>query len=253
MNKKIACITLDIESDPTSQKDIRLFEEDNLLERYLAIIKKNDVKVTGFIVTSLLEKYGSKLNNLSEHCLIEYGVHSHSHDQYNPCTKEEIERCYYRYQDFFKSTPLGYRAPNGLIDKCGIGTLIDYGFEYDASVFPSLRFDKYGYSNLHFPNTPFRINRGQESIIEIPFACLRTIRLVFSLSYIKLLGMSTYRNLMNLFPLPEIVVLDSHPYDFYIHLLANKMKGWKKVAHLRNANRAFGLFEDIIIMLKKHN
>ena len=49
---------------------------------------------------------------------------------------------------------------------------------------------------------------------------------------------------MNLFPLPEIVVLDSHPYDFYIHLLANKMKGCKKVAHLRNANRAIGLFED---------
>ena len=55
--RKIACITLDTEADfldPTGH--IRLFEDDALFNRYVSIVKKYDVKVTAFLVTSLISE-----------------------------------------------------------------------------------------------------------------------------------------------------------------------------------------------------
>jgi len=52
------------------------------------------------------------------------------------------------------------------------------------------------------------------------------------------------------FPLPKVVIFNMHPYDFYIPLISKHIKGWKKIAHLRNANNAFDIFSQILNTLK---
>ena len=243
---------MDIERDLNDPEEtIRLFDEEEKYQSFVALINRLDCPVTGFVVTSLLGKYGKAFSKLQSDIPIEYEVHSHTHNLKQPCSKQEIYDAREAYTDFFKTPPKGYRAPNGLISQEGIRHLIDSGYQYDASIFPSLRVDEYGYSNLNLPSHPFKIKAPQGSVLELPFASLDRIRLVYSLSFIKLLGIGTYRLLMNFFPLPNIVILDTHPYDFYIRDITQNIPGWKKFAHLRNSRNAARVFEKIVLHLRK--
>ena len=247
MQKKIACISLDIESDLRDPEGrIRLFDDNRLMECFGKIIHEHGVRMTGFLVTSLIESYGSTLKGLNEQFPIEFGVHSHDHDTDNACSRDQIHQAVDTFRTFWGFSPTGYRAPNGLINPEGIHHLMDYAFQYDSSIFPSIRFDEYGYSNLRFPMDPFLFVHGNQSLMEMPLACLKGLRLVFSLSHVKLLGWTFYRILMMFFPLPKVVILNMHPYDFYIPLISKHIKGWKKIAHMRNANNAFDIFNLIL-------
>ena len=146
---------------------------------------------------------------------------------------------------------MGYRAPIGGITKEGLGYLLDHAFAYDASVYTSVRPGKFGYFNLHMPNVPFRVTRGQDSLIEFPFTSISVIRIVFALSYAKLLGWRLYSTLLALFGLPKITLLLSHPHDFYFHLVANGSHGLEKFALSRNAINGFDYFEKMISALKE--
>ena len=60
MTRKIACITVDVEADfldPNGR--IRLFEDERLLTRLVSIVEKRGVRLTAFLVTSLLSKHGT--------------------------------------------------------------------------------------------------------------------------------------------------------------------------------------------------
>jgi peptidoglycan/xylan/chitin deacetylase (PgdA/CDA1 family) len=254
--QKIACITLDIEPDFGDRQRVRMFENEALLERYISIIQANQVNVTGFLVTSLLEPYGPVIERFGRRIPIEFGTHSHDHELAGPCSREQVAKSFRVYQDFWGRAPAGYRTPWGLIDRQGIMNLLDFGYDYDSSLYPSasfypLRSGRKGYWNLHFPPHPFRVVRGQESLLELPMACLQLIRLVFSLSYIKLWGLGMYRTLMRFFPLPDIAVLLAHPYDYYIPLFADQIKGWERRALARNGRNAFDLFDRMIKLLKQ--
>lgn len=252
MNRKVACFTLDLEPDHGDpQRRVRLLEEEVFRERYIAIVRAHGLKVTVFVVTSLLERYGPALRALSEQIPLEFAVHSHSHDPHNACGRDEIERSSQALKEFSGQAPLGYRAPIGRITREGLGHLMDLGFAYDASLYPSVRPGEYGYANLHMPITPFRVTRAQEDIIEFPFTSLPGIRLVFALSYAKLLGWGMYSALMRLFPPPDVVVALAHPHDFYFHLLADGTQGLERLALLRNAHRGFEYFEKMISALQR--
>jgi len=103
--QKIACITLDVESDfldPTGR--IRLFEDDALFNRYVNIIKKYDVKVTAFLVTSLIQKHADSYRRLQDQIPIEFAVHSHMHDMKNPCSRADIEEAFRTFRAFTGQT-----------------------------------------------------------------------------------------------------------------------------------------------------
>ncbi|MBS59874.1 MAG: hypothetical protein CL606_00955 [Anaerolineaceae bacterium] len=252
MSKRIACVTLDIESDLLDKSGrIRMFDNTDLMGKYSSIVNNNNVKVTGFLVTSLIGKYSTEIGLLSRTIPIEFGVHSHSHERRLEYFANEVNSSVTAYEDFFGVKPIGYRAPNGLINRESIFSLIENQFKYDASIFPSIRLDEYGYSNLHLPNKPFRFVHSNDEIIELPAACLDTIRLVFSMSYVKFLGLELYKTLMRVFPLPDIVVIDSHPYDYYINRIAGNIQGWKRYAHLRNSEEAFSVFESVVALLQE--
>ena len=251
MTRKIACLTLDIESDfhdPDGR--IRLFDDASLFDRYTALVKKHNVKLTAFLVTSLLEKYGADYKGLAEKIPVEFAIHSHAHDISNPCSRADIEESMKTFRNFFGHDPVGYRAPVGQITREGMNTLLDLGFRYDSSIYPSVRPGKPGYNNLHLPVTPFRVRREADSIIEIPFGTMSGIRLVFSLSYVKLFGWKPYELLLKMFSLPDQIAILSHPYDHYFHLLPETTDGWEKPLLQRNAENAFDLLETMINFLR---
>ena len=251
MSRKIACITLDVEADfKDPDGRIRLFEDEALLDRYARIIDDNGVKVTAFLVTSLLDRYGDRFRLLGELIPVEYEIHSHAHRMPNPCSRADIEAAVTAFREFAGKDPTGYRAPFGQITREGLDTLLDLGFRYDSSIYPSMRPGEGGYNNLHLPVTPFKITRAAESIIEVPFGCLPGVRLVFSLSYVKMLGWRTYELLMKLFPLPDQVAVLSHPYDHYFDLLPYEVRGYEAPLLRRNARSAFELLERMLRFLR---
>ncbi len=251
MTRKIACITLDVETDfHDAEGRIRLFDDASLFDRYTALINKYGVKLTAFLVTSLLEKYGADYKRLAAKIPVEFAIHSHAHDMTNPCSRADIDKSAQTFREFFGQNPVGYRAPAGQITREGMNTLLDLGLRYDSSIYPSVRPGKPGYNNLHVPVAPFQVTRDADSIIEIPFGALSGVRLVFSLSYVKLFGWKTYELLLKMFSLPDQIAILSHPYDHYFHLLPDHTDGWEKPLLKRNAEAAFELLEKMIIFLQ---
>jgi peptidoglycan/xylan/chitin deacetylase (PgdA/CDA1 family) len=252
VSRRLACLTLDVEKDFNDPKGrILLFEDEALLERYARILDENGVKMTAFLVTSLLDRYGERFQRLAEMAPVEFEIHSHAHDLRDPCSRADIERAVTAFREFAGRDPIGYRAPVGRITREGLDTLIDLGFRYDSSIYPSYRPGRVtGYNNLHLPVAPFRITRGAQSIVEVPFACLSRIRLVFSLSYVKLFGWKAHELLQRLFPLPDQVAVLSHPYDHYFDRLPDDVSGWEKPLLRRNARSAFELLEKMLRQLR---
>ncbi len=244
---KIACLTLDVEADfldPTGR--IRLFEDPALFERFVSLLRSQRVKLTAFLVTSLIPKHGDEYRRLASQVPVEFAIHSHAHDMHNPCSRADIEQSVRAFREFTGVDPLGYRAPVGQITREGLETLMDLDLRYDASIYPSARPGRYGHNNLHLPVTPFRIRQNQRSIIEVPFGSLRGIRLNFSLSYVKLFGWMTYGLLLRVFPLPDQVAVLTHPHDYYFHLLKDDVTAREKPLLMRNGPRAFDLLDRML-------
>ncbi len=249
---KIACLTLDMEPDyGDPQGRIRLLENPEYLERYTAILRRHGGKVTMFTVAALFERYGEHFRQLAKRMPLEYAVHSYNHDPQNADSQAEIEASLRALQHFAPQALPGYRTPIGQITQAGLERLLKAGFAYDASLYPSYRPGKYGYANLHMPNTPFRVTHGGQSLIEFPFTGLSGVRIVFGLSYVKLLGWGLYSGLWKLFGLPAIVLALSHPHDFYFHELATYHRAsLEKLAFSRNARRAFDYYDRMLAKLK---
>jgi peptidoglycan/xylan/chitin deacetylase (PgdA/CDA1 family) len=253
MSRKIACLTLDMEPDyGDPEGHIRLLENPDYFERYTTIVNKHNAKVTMFTVTSLFERFDEHFDRLGKRIPLEYAAHSHSHDPSNGATRNEVENAAQFMKRINGKGLLGYRAPYGQMTKDGFGHLMDLGYQYDASVYTSVRPGKFGYANLHVPNSPFRIRRGDESLIEFPFTSLSRVRIVFSLSYIKLLGWGMYSIMWRVLGLPDITLALSHPHDFYFHQLAGfHAASLEKFALSRNAGRAFVYFDKAVAELKR--
>lgn len=246
--RKIACLTIDVESDfLDTSGHVLLLQDEALFQRYVSILRSRGVKLTAFLVTSLLEQHGEALRRLQAELPVEFAIHSHAHDMSVPCSPEDILLAERTYREFMGSAPSGYRAPIGQITRDGLETLMDLGLRYDSSIFPSVRpAMPWGYNNLHLPVHPFRICWGSRSIIEVPMASLSVLRLNFSLSYVKLFGWETYRLLIKLFPLPGQLAVLSHPYDHYFHLVQDRVSVLEKPLLQRNAPRAFDLLERML-------
>lgn len=249
--QKIACLSLDMEPDlRCPDQRIRLLEEDHKLDTLTSLLRREDVPLTAFVVMKHARPYADRLNALARKVKVEFAVHSYSHNQVEPASADEIERSWDEYCDVWNSEPRGYRSPNCLIDSGGLQRLAARGYQYDSSVTPSIRFDRYGYNNMHLPRTPFMVEGSEHDILELPVACLRGVPIPFALSYVKLLGLRAYQLAVPLLPLPDIVTCYFHPYDLYASEIAHGIKGWKRYAHLRNSGNAVTLLEGMIRMLK---
>lgn len=247
MTHKLLCITLDIEADyANTQGHVRLFEESALFDRFVDLVNRSGAKVTAFVVTGLLERYGDAIRRLEHAVPIEFALHSHHHDTAISGERDEIELAQKTFRDFFGKDAIGYRAPIGSITRDGLANLMDLGFRYDASVFPSIRPGRNGYWNTHMPTEPFRVTRGADSILEFPFPVLPGIRLNFGLPWIKLYGVRLSTLLMRLFPPPSVVALTIHAHDLYAPHHSDGVTSAERMALLANSDRGFEILETMI-------
>ena len=90
--------------------------------------------------------------------------------------------------------------------------------------------------------------------MELPFAVVSPMGLIFSQSYIKFLGFHVYRSLVSIFRLPNIVIFDSHLHDFIIDDDSfDTLPSKYKLFYRRNKRYGRQLFIKTIRLLKRKN
>jgi peptidoglycan/xylan/chitin deacetylase (PgdA/CDA1 family) len=210
---RIACLTLDVEADHHDLVAPRRFTQaldDADMWAWLQHLSASQgIPITAFVVGELLAARPGLAARLAETCA-EVGLHSYSHHPATADSLEEIQKGKAAYRAVFGHDPLGYRAPLGLITPAGWERLRAEGFAYDSSIYPSLR---PGLGNgLGWPTKPWRL-AGEPPLVELPLATLPRLRLILSVSYVKLLGVGLYRALLVIGGLPDVAVIDCHLHD----------------------------------------
>lgn len=239
---KNLCITIDLEPDFAGLVS-HTYEscDEERLEPFFKICEQYGVKLTVFVVGKMLDERHSIVERLQK-TGAEFALHSYSHSLKNPNSQQEIEKGLAAFQRYFKCHPLGYRAPQGLINKEDLLRLHQAGFVYDSSVFPSFW---PGIRYLKEPRTP-----GVSSyapLFELPFATLPGCRIIISQSWLKLLGWSFWKPSLSLLPLPKVLVFDSHLHDFVLPRTAFSQLStpWKFIFG-RNAHRSLAMFSSFL-------
>jgi peptidoglycan/xylan/chitin deacetylase (PgdA/CDA1 family) len=248
--ERLACVTIDVEPDEPGDGGIRLFDEPHRFAWFRDVLRDAKVPITAFVLMRHAQRYAPALAELAAAVPVELAVHSFSHDRARTASLDEVRRARDAFTLLWGRPPEGYRAPYGLIDASGLRTLMSEGFRYDSSIFPAFRPDEFGYNHLRYPRTPFVFSDGTRELVEVPVAVLSGCRLIYSLSFVKLFGPGFYRNLMRVFALPKVAVIDLHPYDFYVEQIADTFRSWKRIAHMRNAVRAPEIFVEMIETLR---
>jgi len=228
-------MTLDLEKDFSGA----LVNEDRILRSHpyvttlLELLKSEQVKLSVFVVGELLEKYEDVVG-LFQRYDCEFHCHSFSHKSPQSNSEEDVRLSRDSFIAHFKDPPLGYRAPDGRIDSEGIKNLEKYGFKFDSSFFPSYYPNPVKY--LFKTRKPHRLKETQ--LLELPNTPFSPLRIMLSISYIKMLGMASFRRLLRVSCLPEVVVFGSHLHDFFAdeEMLQRLPKIWKLV-YSRNAEK----------------
>ncbi len=248
MTRKLACWTLDLEPDFLSKESHEVLLDGERFARFEEFILRNRLPLTVFVVAKMLED-GLPVQRRFERITPEFELHSYSHDLRSPDSAFEIREGKRVYTEHFGRPPRGYRAPTGAISHAGLCTLYREGFCYDASIFPAWR-PEFGYNFRKLPNEPF-LYQEFPGLIELPFATVPKIRMVVSLSYLKLLGLPFYRAAFRVFGLPAVLVFDSHLYDYFPTSTVKNLPrtDWRRFALTRNQNRTFRLAQQFFDLL----
>ena len=210
--------TLDLESDYASllpEVRNRILRDPERVREVLSALGEKGIRGTAFVVGQVIESYPRIIDAFLEHKW-EFELHSYSHDTSKPDTADELSRGRAAFVSRFSREPIGYRAPQGRISREGIARLVDAGFSYDASIFPSYFPNPFRY--LAMPRDPhFWQVDPTRRLLEIPFTSITPLRFTLSTSYMKLLGPGFYRAAARGFGLPEVICFDSHLHDFIVN------------------------------------
>ncbi|MFC1700630.1 polysaccharide deacetylase family protein [Patescibacteria group bacterium] len=242
--KKLICITLDIE------KDYGYFDTYyalNNIDILLKLIKKYNIKITVFLVGYLIKERKDIIEKFKS-VPVEFALHSYYHDIKNKDSvfkRQEVIKAKEVYLDFFKKQPLGYRAPQGAITRAEIMELIRLGFKYDCSLFPYWRPGLY--NNLNIPTRPFFLS---SELMEIPLSVLPVIRFPISLSYIQFFGWKFYKFFLKFFGWPSLIVFDMHLHNLKKVRSLRGAPWFSRIFYIRNQNNGFKILEEFIKLTK---
>ena len=246
--RKLFCFTIDLEPDFLSDDSHEVLLDDDRMRRVGEFFARNGIRPTVFVAGKMLAA-GLPVGERFESLGAEFELHSYSHDNDEPDSDAEIGRGVEAFAAYFGAKPRGYRAPSGIITPDGVGRLAAAGFEYDSSVFPAWR-PELGYDFRSLPTTPFVYDSG---LVELPFAVVPKVRVVLSLSFLKLLGWTAYRAMFRSAGLPDVIVFDSHLYDFFptSPVTGLSRRDWRRYALLRNQGSVFDLLQKLVDRVRR--
>ena len=248
VGERLACFTLDLEEDYAGfTTQFTTITQPDRVGRLLDVLRVHQVPLTVFVVTKLLRSHPRIIALLNETLRPEWGSHSHLH-RYNSLSHgDEIRQSYEAFAEFFGFPPEGFRAPIGRLSRRDVERLHAQGFNYDSSIFPALWSVGSGFRHRHLPTMPWEYDNG---MLELPFAVVPKIRVIFSISYLKLLGTRVFSQLLNRFPPEPILVIDSHLHDFVPTSSRQQLPLHLRLAYKRNETSGFTALKWLIQELR---
>lgn len=244
---KLAAFTIDVEPDYGGQIGVtyKTLMEEKGLSPLQEFLEQENVPATLFIVGELLD-VNKTLAQRAVSIGKEFQPHSYSHPTPGHDVLVEAKKAREAYKRFFGRSPTGYRSPYGFMRGDVIPQLVDLGYVYDSSIFPTLRPGRF--YNIDKPLFPYKPNNG---IWELPFGCLSVIRMVVSIGYIKFFGPTVFEILLRKFGVPGILVIDSHLHDFVTTDLLDRLPLHQRLRYLRHRDDGVRLLRWLVLRLKK--
>lgn len=226
-------LTVDFECDFGTALDENRYQSVQEVGTLISLVEKFDVPLTCFVQTEVLDHHPETVEQLHEAGVsVTFHPHSHTHSPREETSiAEEIKQSTERYRDYFGKQPVGYRFPNGNIRPSDYDLLAEYGYSFDASVFPSWR-------PGHFNNTrePSRPSYHDEyDLFELPFTVYSNrLRIPTALSYCQVIGWP-YTALLSYSP-PSVVVLNIHMHDLVTPSSRSDLSLPYRLLYSRNAH-----------------
>lgn len=245
-SSRYVCITLDLEPDHAGliPWSYEAWRGENI-EELLTILKEYRIPLSIFVVGKTLRDQPRIVRKFMKYGA-QFHLHSHTHSFSNPDGENEILRGKQAFHKFFGRYPTGYRAPAGRISPAGLARLEQAEFFFDASVFPTIWPSIKNILSTDHPHRPLP-GRG---IIEVPFTTITPLRLVTSLSWMKLFDWPMYRELLTLFT-PQGIVFGMHLHDLWPLSVSRLLPyRWRWVYH-RNRTQGLQILRSFIQLLQE--
>jgi peptidoglycan/xylan/chitin deacetylase (PgdA/CDA1 family) len=258
MGEKTICLTLDLERDYGDYFENIAYDGLKYISNVTSFLEERKIPITVFVQGSLLNQYPEAVEAFTN-LDVEFELHSYSHLRYDKTAAEkEIDEGKKAYHNYFGKNPKGYRFPSGILKNKDYKALAAAGFQYDSSIFPSIR--PKAYNNLNMPTRPYYLK--QYKIVEFPISVFsKFIRIPLALSYIKLLG-KPYLKLINSSFLPDYFIFNFHLHDLFklssSALINNENKSFLdkvifKQTYFQSDNIGFLLLQNLISSFQKRN
>ena len=139
-----------------NRQELRVIENTH---RLLEILERNNTKATFFVLGWIADKVPKLIKEIHRagHEIASHGYeHELIYKQTPKAFQEDIHRSKRLLEDLTGEVVLGYRAPSFSITETAIEVLVEEGFVYDSSLFPSALHDRYG----KMPLSPEQSSRG---------------------------------------------------------------------------------------------
>lgn len=203
-------LTLDLECDYGTAISENVFRSAAETHKLVPILEDNDVPLSCFVQTQLLDEHPSYLVPLVDASVpVEFHPHSHTHPKIsNADVSMEVAESVSRVREQFDTNPLGFRFPDGAAKSQDYAILDDHGVDFSATLFPSWRPGRF--NNSREPRVPFIHHHS--GVLELPFTVYSNyLRIPISLSYLKLFG-RVYERLIRAGS-PNVIIFDLHMHD----------------------------------------
>lgn len=160
-----------IAADSWDACDLRVV---NNTRKILALLQRHDTRATFFILGWVAERCPDLVREIAA-AGHEIASHGYGHELVYNQSPDEFRRDLRRSKEILEgltgSQVRGYRAPSFSINPetpWALDVLVDEGFTYDSSVFPTSFHDRYGFSGSSL--SPFRFGNG---LVELPLSTVR--------------------------------------------------------------------------------
>jgi peptidoglycan/xylan/chitin deacetylase (PgdA/CDA1 family) len=240
------CLSLDLEPDHAGRAPVAYDGwEPSRIDALLGLLRDHGAPLTVFVVADSLAARPEAIRRFLD-AGAEFHLHSYSHDMRHPDSTEQIEKGRAAFAAHFGRPPEGYRAPEGRISPAGWERLDAAGFLFDSSIFPSF-WPRLRY--LRYRPAPFR--PAGRRLLELPISTVTPLRLIVALSWMKLLGWSVYRPLLERRRLPEPLVFDMHLHDLWRLPAFEHLSGPWRAVYGRGRREGFLILESFLELLRR--